>query len=76
MDLELAVPVILAVNFGSSSLKTALYDASDGPPKRLARARIARLSDGQLVVEVGERRSETAVSGDPLAGVISALAEA
>jgi acetate kinase len=76
LDLELAVPVILAVNFGSSSLKTALYDASAGAPKRLARARIARLSDGQLVVEAGERRTETAVSGDPLAGVISALAEA
>jgi acetate kinase len=67
---------ILAVNFGSSSLKTALYDASNGAPKRLARARIARLSDGQLVVEAGETRTESTVDGDPLTGVISALAEA
>jgi acetate kinase len=67
---------ILAVNFGSSSLKTALYDAAGGAPKRLARARIARLSNGQLVVEAGDTRTESTVSGDPLAGVISALAEA
>ena len=70
------MPVILAVNFGSSSLKTALYETANGEPERLARARIARLSDGQLVVEKGERSSQTAVSGDPLAGVIAALADA
>jgi acetate kinase len=70
------VATILAVNFGSSSLKTALYDASGGPPKRLARARIARLSDGDLVVEVGDRRSQSQVSGDPLKGVIDGLADA
>jgi acetate kinase len=75
------VSVILAVNFGSSSLKTALYDAvphgtAQYEPKLLARARIARLSDGQLVVEVGSQRSEKRVSGDPLAGVIAALSEA
>jgi acetate kinase len=67
---------LLAVNFGSSSLKTALYDSAGGVPKRLARARIARLSDGQLVLEAGEHRSESTVSGDPLAGVIAALAQA
>jgi acetate kinase len=67
---------ILAVNFGSSSLKTALYDASGGTPKRLARARIARLSDGKLVVETGGESSEKTVSGDPLAGIIAALTDA
>ncbi|MCW2549164.1 MAG: acetate kinase, partial [Mycobacterium sp.] len=45
-------------------------------PTLLARARIARLSDGRLVVEVGERRTEKTVSGAPLAGVISGLSDA
>lgn len=67
---------ILAVNFGSSSLKTALYDASGSSPERLARARIARLSDGHLVIEVGQARTESKVSGDPLKSVIDALAHA
>lgn len=70
---------ILAVNFGSSSLKTALYeatfsrDATDEKPKLLARARIARLADGHLVLERGGHTEESKVSGDPLGGVIDAL---
>lgn len=70
---------ILAVNFGSSSLKTALYEATgdeaaDGEPQLLARARIARLADGHLVLESAGRTKESDISGDPLAGVIDALA--
>jgi acetate kinase len=65
---------ILAVNFGSSSLKTALYQATDAEPKLLARARIARLADGHLVLDSGGHSEESKVSGDPLAGVIDALA--
>ncbi len=67
---------ILAVNYGSSSLKTALYD----PPSRagetsqgLAKARIARLSDGHLVLEWDGGRAERQVHGDPLAAVADAL---
>ncbi len=64
---------ILAVNFGSSSLKTALYEAADGAPRLLARARITRLSDGHLVLESGGQAYESEIHGDPLAGVIDAL---
>ncbi len=68
---------ILAVNFGSSSLKTALYETpGEGPdaePKLLARARIARLSDGHLVLESDGQADETDLQGDPLTGVIDAL---
>ncbi len=67
------MPTILAVNFGSSSLKTALYDAAGGPPTLLARARIARLSDDLLVVEAGDARTEHRVPGDPLPGLIDVL---
>jgi acetate kinase len=71
---------ILAVNFGSSSLKTALYGEAVGPadrdPPRLARARIGRLSEGRLVVEWEGGRSESVTHGDPLPAVIDALAAA
>ncbi len=69
---------ILAVNYGSSSLKTALFgDASDSyPPPVIARARIPRLSDGRLIVEWNGRREERQVQSDPLAAVAEALADA
>ena len=70
---------ILAVNYGSSSLKTALYAApsrQEEPPRNLARARIARLSDGHLVIEWDGGRDERQVRGDPLAAVADALADA
>ncbi len=68
---------VLAVNFGSSSLKTALYTAADDPaaqPQRIARARIVRLSDGRLVIESERGRVEQHVEGDPLPAVVDALA--
>jgi acetate kinase len=70
---------ILAVNFGSSSLKTALFGpppAAGDPPQNLARARIARLADGHLVLEWDGRRDERATRGDPLAAVADALSDA
>ncbi len=71
---------ILAVNFGSSSLKTALYRAasseSSGEPSRLARARIARLIDHTLVIETESGRREQQVEGDALPAVIEALSAA
>ena len=65
---------ILAVNFGSSSLKTALYETASGEPRRLARARIGRLSDGHLVIDGDGVRAELEVEGHPLPAVIDALA--
>ena len=78
MDLELTV-TILAVNFGSSSLKTALYETTgdettSGVLHRLARARIGRLSDGHLILEWEGGKSELDVRGEPLPAVIDALA--
>ena len=70
---------ILAVNYGSSSLKTALFSlpsSEGGAPQKLARAVIARLADGHLVVEWDGRRDERQVQGDPLAAVAEALADA
>jgi acetate kinase len=69
---------ILAVNYGSSSLKTALFgpaDASTYPPPSLARLRIPRLSDGKLIVEWDGKRVERQVKDDPLAAVADALEE-
>jgi acetate kinase len=66
---------LLAVNFGSSSLKTALYAGSAGDQKRLAKAQIARLRDRTLVVEWEGGRKETQVGDDPLLGIIDVLAE-
>jgi acetate kinase len=63
---------ILAVNYGSSSLKTALFTAG----KSVASAGIARLSDGHLVLEWDGGRAERQVHGDPLAAVADGLAEA
>ncbi len=70
---------ILAVNYGSSSLKTALFAApsKEGEaPQILARARIARLGEGHLVVEWDGGRDEREVQGDPLPAVADALAAA
>jgi acetate kinase len=70
---------ILAVNYGSSSLKTALYapPSHEGEtPQNLAKARIARLSDGHLVTEWDGCRDERQVQGDPLAAVADALTDA
>ena len=70
---------ILAVNYGSSSLKTALFApaASEGdPPTNIARARIARLAERQLVVEWDGGREERRIEGDPLAAVADALVDA
>jgi acetate kinase len=67
---------ILAVNYGSSSLKTALFTrpATEGEPlRRLARAQIPRLSDGRLVIEWEGGHEEHEVHGDPLTGVADAL---
>jgi acetate kinase len=68
--------LVLAVNFGSSSLKTALYEASGAEPTRLARATIARLADRRLAVETGRGRFERVVSGEPLAAIGDALVAA
>lgn len=62
---------ILAVNYGSSSLKTALFTAGTS----VARARVARLSDRRLVIEWDGGRDERRVDGDPLAAVADALAD-
>jgi acetate kinase len=70
--------VILAVNYGSSSLKTALFgraDAATYPPSSLARIRIPRLADGRLIVEWDGHREERQVHDDPMAAVADALRE-
>jgi acetate kinase len=61
--------VILAVNYGSSSLKTALFAAGGS----VVRARIPRLSEGRLFVEWDGGKAEHQVQGDPLAAVADAL---
>ena len=81
MGLELSGVAILAVNYGSSSLKTALFGATDAadavayPPSALARIRIPRLADGRLIVEWDGKREERQVHDDPLAAVADALKE-
>ncbi len=70
---------ILAVNYGSSSLKTALFgppSTEGGAPQSVARARIARFADRHLIVEWDGGREERQVQGDPLAAVADALAAA
>jgi acetate kinase len=70
---------ILAVNYGSSSLKTALFappGAQGEAPRNLARARVARLSDGHLIVEWDGGRDERQVRGDPLTAIADALGDA
>ncbi len=66
--------VVLAVNFGSSSLKTALYAGCGESRRRLVRARIARLSDGRLSLDWDGGSAEETVGGDPLLGITDALA--
>jgi acetate kinase len=69
---------ILAINYGSSSLKTALFaggDAATYPLPSLARLRIPRLADGKLIVEWDGKREERQVDDDPLAAVADALEE-
>jgi acetate kinase len=68
--------VVFTVNFGSSSLKTALYESSGGEPIRLARATIARLADRSLTVETEQGRSQHEIEGEPLTAVGDALAAA
>jgi len=68
-----AVGAVLAVNGGSSSLKTALFD---GSLQLLARVSVPRLADGVLHADIGGARTTSRPAGDPLVGVLAALREA
>jgi acetate kinase len=73
------MPAILCVNSGSSSLKTALYVASDGKARHLggaeARGAVERIGPGAAAwLEAhGARRERREAGGDPAAALATAV---
>jgi acetate kinase len=65
---------VLAVNAGSSSLKTALFDEVEGAVRRVLTLNVPRIDVAQLVVSGdGSAEQRVAIPGRPLDAVLDAL---